>query len=70
MDPFKMSSSHSSLNQVMNDSGMFPFRHSTVHSDGLDTSKLGLSMKDALGIKENIPTIPEDERQQQREKTA
>lgn len=70
MDPFKMSSSHSSLNQVMNDSGMFPFRHSKVNADGLDTSKLGLSMKDALGIKENIPTIPEDEKQKQREKTA
>ncbi|QGA21510.1 hypothetical protein EYB26_009221 [Talaromyces marneffei] len=55
MDPFKMGSSHSSLNQVMNDS---------------DTSKLGVSMRDALGIKENIPTIPEDEKQKQREKTA
>lgn len=41
-----------------------------IKADCLDTSKLGLSMKDALGIKENIPTIPEDEKQKQREKTA
>lgn len=26
-------------------------------------------MKDALGIKDSIPTIPEDEAQKQREKT-
>ncbi|QKX60233.1 uncharacterized protein TRUGW13939_07376 [Talaromyces rugulosus] len=52
MDLFKSSSSHSSLNQMLNE----------------DHPK---SMKDSLGIKENqnIPTIPEDEKQKQREKT-
>lgn len=70
MDPFKMSSSHSSLNQVMNESGMYFLQASIVNADELDTSKRGLSMKDSLGIKENIPTIPEDEKQKQREKTA
>jgi serine/threonine-protein kinase SRPK3 len=50
MDLFKSSSSHSSLNQMLNE----------------DHPK---SMRDSLGIKENIPTIPEDEKQKQREKT-
>ncbi|KAH8689946.1 putative serine protein kinase Sky1 [Talaromyces proteolyticus] len=55
MDLFKSSSSHSSLNQML--------------SEG-DNSKPAVSMKDVLGIKDNIPTIPEDDMQKQREKTA
>jgi serine/threonine-protein kinase SRPK3 len=70
MDPFKMSGSHSSLNQVMNESGRPSPWVSKIKANSLDALKPGLSMRDALGIKENIPTIPEDEKQKQREKTA
>lgn len=70
MDPFKISGSHSSMNQVMNESGRPSTWVCKIKANSLDTLKPGLSMRDALGIKENIPTIPEDEKQNQREKTA
>ncbi|KAN0068701.1 Protein kinase-like domain containing protein [Elaphomyces granulatus] len=53
LDPFRQHSSHNSLSQMINESTERP--------------RQGLSMKEALGIKE---AIPEDEQQKQREKTA